>query len=109
MKPTLTKGESMELQTQSTELNHLFEALAKAQGALDKAEKNKKNPYFKSDYSDLTSVWTACREALSSHGLSVVQGIYPINGQCFLVTTLGHLSGQWIKSYHPILSEKNNL
>lgn len=57
----------------SEQLNELGAALAKAQAAVRGAKKDANNPFFKSTYADLASVWEACREALTSNGLSVVQ------------------------------------
>ncbi len=53
----------------------LGEALAKAQGQIKPALKDSANPFYKSKYADLASVWNACREALSQNGLAVVQGV----------------------------------
>lgn len=92
---------------QSENINELMTALSKAQGKIQPALKDKANPFFKSSYADLASVWTACREALSENGLAVVQSVvtYPDKGMN-LVTTLGHSSGQWMKSEMPIISQK---
>ena len=51
----------------------LDEALAKAQGEIQTASKDKNNPAFRSKYADLGAVWDACRSALTTNGLSVVQ------------------------------------
>lgn len=76
----------------------LFAALAKAQGEMKGAVKDNANPFFKSKYADLSSVWEACRHALSVNGLSVVQ--FPVSeGELVGVRTiLGHASGQCIES-----------
>lgn len=50
-----------------------YEALAKAQGEIEKAKKDTDNPFFKSKYADLSSVWEACRRQLSGNGLAVLQ------------------------------------
>jgi uncharacterized protein YukE len=76
----------------------LFDALAKAQGAIKGAAKDSNNPHFKSKYADLASVWEACREALSKNGIAIVQ----MPGQCAanmieLTTRLGHSSGEWMQ------------
>ncbi len=39
----------------------LAAALAKAQGAVEGATKDSANPFFRSKYADLASVWDACR------------------------------------------------
>ena len=80
------------------QLNELFAALAKAQGQMKPAIKDSANPFFKSKYADLTSVWDACREALASNGISIVQ--FPVTeGDLVGVRTiLGHASGQFLES-----------
>jgi hypothetical protein len=89
---------------QSEQINELMTALSKAQGKIRPAEKNKKNPHFKSEYADLDSIWAACRHPLSEQGLSVIQSMNHKDGITYLVTTLGHTSGQWIKSEFPMAS-----
>lgn len=90
------------METKSQEVGALLEALSKAQGVMAGAKQDSKNPFFKSDYADLTSVWAACRKPLSDNGLSIVQTIEAVSEKMFLVTLLGHSSGQWIKSYLPL-------
>lgn len=57
----------------SEQINEIAGALAKAQGEMAGAVKDAANPFFKSKYADLASVWDACRGPLTRHGLSVVQ------------------------------------
>ena len=59
--------------TQSEQINEISAALAKAQGEMEGAIKDSANPFFKSRYADLASVWDACRKPLSTHGLSIAQ------------------------------------
>lgn len=91
---------------QSTEVKDLFTALNKAQAELKGALKDSSNPFFKSKYADLESVWEACRPSLAKHGLAVTQttDFLPDAGVC-VVTTLGHTSGQWIKGVLPIMAK----
>jgi hypothetical protein len=98
----------MSEKTQSEQINELATALAKAQGEIMPAIKDSKNPFFKSSYADLSSIWTACKEPLSKNGLAIMQTMDVKEGQQVLITTLAHSSGQWIRSFLPILSEKNN-
>lgn len=85
---------------QSEQIHELAAALAKAQGQIEGARKDSANPFFKSHYADLTSVWDACREALSANGLSVLQSPRLLAaGEQWLVeveTVLMHASGQFI-------------
>jgi hypothetical protein len=84
-------------QTQSMDIGELAGALAVAQGEITGALKDSENPFFKSKYADLASVWDACRGPLSKNGLAVVQTtISHPDGICVL-TTLVHKSGQWIR------------
>lgn len=92
----------------SENINEIMTALSKAQGKIQPASKDKSNPYFKSKYADLSSVWDACREALSDQGLAVVQTVGRSESGMVLVTTLGHSSGQWIRSEMPIITAKND-
>jgi hypothetical protein len=83
---------------QSDQIDQLATALAVAQGKITGALKDSANPFFKSKYADLASVWDACREALSANGLCVIQTTESVTeGQITVVTTLAHKSGQWIK------------
>lgn len=93
---------------QSEQINDLAKALATAQGKIQGAKQDSKNPYFKSDYADLTSVWTACKDALTSNGLAVMQTMEYNEENIILVTTLAHSSGQWIKGYLPLLISKKD-
>lgn len=86
----------------SEDISKLAEALSKAQGMIEGAEKAAFNPFFKSNYADLHEVWQCCRKPLSDNGLCVIQTIDTIDTRLFVVTTLAHSSGQWIRSHLPI-------
>jgi len=84
---------------QSETIGKLAEALAKAQAVMEGASKSSANPFFKSKYADLASVWDACRKPLSDNGLSVTQtcDFIPENPEMVVVvTTLMHSSGEFI-------------
>jgi len=82
----------------SSEIGELAAALAIAQGTMKAAKKDKENPFFKSSYADLASVWEACRDALSKNGLAVIQTTEQSKDQAVVVlTTMVHKSGQWIR------------
>jgi hypothetical protein len=85
--------------SQSPELDQLATALAIAQGSIQGAVKDRTNPAFKSSYADLSSVWDACRAALSRNGLSVSQHPGRLeDGSATVTTILLHKSGQHIAS-----------
>ena len=87
---------------QSEQINELAAALAKAQGEITGALKDSSNPFFKSKYADLASCWDACRKPLSENGLAVIQPTVEKDGTVYVVTTLAHSSGQWIRGWLPI-------
>ena len=82
---------------QSDCITNLAIALSIVQGKLTYAIKDSNNPFFKSKYADLESVWDACRSLLSENGLAVMQfpGEY-YDGTMHLTTILTHKSGEWI-------------
>lgn len=82
----------------SESIKELAGALAKAQGVMGGALKDSANPFFKSKYADLESVWQACRRALSENGLAVVQSITTSDeGTPAITTMLAHASGEWVR------------
>jgi hypothetical protein len=86
----------------SEKIDELATALAKAQAVMTGALKDSANPFFKSRYADLESVWTACRKALTEHGLSVVQSASATEGGVAVTTMLLHSSGQWMRDTLPL-------
>lgn len=83
-------------------LKELATAMAKAQAEIKTALKDSKNPHFKSSYADLTSVWDACRVALTKNGLSVLQITNFDAADVWLETTLLHASGESISGRYPL-------
>jgi hypothetical protein len=82
----------------SKSIGKLAGALAKAQKVMGNAHKDKANPFFKSKYADLASVWDACRDPLSDNGIAVVQSTDECEpGSVCIVTLLLHESDQWIE------------
>lgn len=82
----------------SEQVNELAAALAKAQGQIEAALKDKTNPHLRSKYADLASVWDACRSQLSSNGIAIVQAPETTDKGVSIETLLCHSSGQWVKS-----------
>lgn len=83
---------------QTPEIGELVKALAVAQGKITGALKDSANPFFKSKYADLASVWDACRGPLSDNGIAVIQQTTADDSGVFVITTLAHESGQWMRS-----------
>ena len=90
----------------SSSIDPLAKALAKAQSEMKGAKADANNPYFKSKYADLHTVIESSLPYLNKHGLSVVQGNIPIEGNILITTTLLHESGQWIRSQIKMPLEK---
>jgi hypothetical protein len=83
----------------SESIANLAKALSIVQGKLTYAVKDSANPFFKSKYADLESVWDACRSLLAENGLCVMQfpGTYSdLDKSMSLTTILSHSSGEWI-------------
>ena len=88
---------------QSNEITELAKALCKAQTSELFALTDSENPFFKSKYADLSSVWSAIRTPVTDNGLSIVQTFDSDgDGSVVIVTTLMHSSGQWIRGRLPI-------
>lgn len=91
----------------SPTIGKLTEALAKAQSAIKGALKDSDNPFFKSKYADLESVWEACRKPLTDNGLAIIQGAGDIiEGKINVETILSHISGEWVSSAFSATPEK---
>lgn len=71
----------------SEDCAELFAALAKAQGQMDLAKRDKFNPFHKSKYADLASCWAAVRTPLAENGLAVIQ--IPLRGRGYKVHSFG--------------------
>jgi hypothetical protein len=93
---------------QSPTIGALAAALAKAQATYKPAVKDSANPFFKAHFLSLAGALDACREALTSNGLAVVQAVDSAGDKLVLHTTLIHSSGEWIGSAYPINPVKND-
>jgi len=79
----------------SESIKELASALAKAQGEIGHAAKDRTNPAFKARYADLASVIDACRDALAANSLAVMQPVSVAPGVVSVTTRLVHASGEW--------------
>ena len=98
---------------QSDSIAELASALSKAQGQIKPAKMDKVNPFFKSNYASLGSVWDVCRKPLAENGLSIVQSpIAPLGdlNAIGLTTRLFHESGEYLEDtmYITMEESKNN-
>lgn len=86
----------------SATISELALALATAQGDVEDALRDAENPFFRTTYADLASVWRACRKALAANNLAVIQTTEHTTEGLVLRTTLAHKSGEWIGGLYPI-------
>jgi hypothetical protein len=87
----------------------LYSALVKCQTQIKVALKDSKNPHFKSNYADLTSVMLACKDALAANDLAVLQlSRIHESGTPVLVTRIIHVSGEHIEGEFPLVCKDPN-
>lgn len=89
-------------------INELAKALALAQSDIGGAKKDSSNPFFKSKYADLESVWEACRSALTKNGLAISQLVGSDEKGLNLTTMLLHSSGQTLTTTCSVPIAKQN-
>lgn len=84
----------------SSGLAEVASALVKVQSRLRPVARTSTNPFFKSNYADLSAVWETIRQPLADNGLAVVQTLDAVEdrGVIALSTLLLHTSGEWIRS-----------
>ena len=82
--------------TTSEHINEIAAALAKAQGSMDNASKDRSNPAFKSKYADLASVRDAVIGPLTAAGIAVIQAPATTAEGVVVETRFVHSSGQWL-------------
>jgi len=71
-------------------------ALSTFQGKITAVKKDAVNPFYKSKYATLDTIWETIRKPLSENGLSVAQTMNVFGDKSLLETTLYHTSGEWI-------------
>lgn len=83
----------------SPTIGKLAEALAKATLEFGPVIKATENPFYKSQYADLSTLIDATRKPLAKHGLVVTQ--FPgeaATGRVAVITAVLHSSGEWLRS-----------
>lgn len=92
----------------SDSINEIAEALSKAQSEMTGAVKSSKNPFFKTNYSDLSSVCEAISAPFANNSLSFVQSPEFCEHHIQVVTRIMHSSGQWIEGVVTLPPTKND-
>ena len=81
----------------SEHINDIATALSKAQAKIQKASKDKVNPFYKSNYADLGNIVDVIKEPLAENNLAYVQiNNDDKNNNVSVSTFIMHSSGQWI-------------
>jgi hypothetical protein len=104
-------GSSLWIESSSA-LDQLFAAHAACTAQLRNAPRTCTSHFAKKDkqgnpipdYADLATIFDVIRPALAAHKLSITQSFAPFgsDGNMMLVTTLGHASGQFQRSFLPM-------
>jgi len=92
----------------SESVKEIAMALNKLQKVLSPVKKDAVNPYFKSKYATLDTIWEMLRKPLTDNGLSVTQTLHKIEETTYLETTLLHTSGEWISGAMPLNPTKDD-
>ena len=93
---TTTNANNGKTMKHSESIKEIAAALPKAQAAIKSAVKGAKNPHFNSRYADLATVIEACREALNSNGITLLQPVRASERGVIVETILLHTSAEWI-------------
>lgn len=91
----------MTKQTTSEDISQLALALSQFQGTVPSVLKGKTANVgqYKYKYADLADIFNSISKTLMEYELAVVQFFTEEEGRSYIVTTLMHSSGQWVKSY----------
>jgi len=93
----------------SPEINELAAALSLAQGEIQDAPVDSRNPHFSAAYASLESVLKQIRPIFAKYGLSICQVPGSDDTGHFLTTLLMHKSGQFIESHMNLALGKNDM
>jgi hypothetical protein len=93
LKSHLTTGNKMEHSENFTELAKALNTFQAGLGSVAKSSQG-----YNYSYADLTTVWDALRQPLTSNGLTVMQNAFNTEEGVSVQTMLIHTSGQWIKT-----------
>jgi len=96
----------------SESITELAKALSIFQGKMTAVKKDAINPFYKSKYATLDTIWETIRKPLSENGLSIAQTMDSWEGHVALETTLYHISGEWIsglQALNPVKDDPQSL
>lgn len=91
----------------SNSISNLTKALLKAQAQMGSAVKGAKNPFFKSNYSDLPTIMEVVKGPLNDNGLIILQPAAHHDGKNFINTVILHAdTGEFIQSETEVVFSK---
>jgi hypothetical protein len=96
------------MELQSEQIDKFIPAFIKAQEQINHAVFDSTNPAFKSRYASLESVVNAVKAPLNNNGFALTQSLTFTPDATTVVTQLTHTSGQWMRSYIPLMLDKNS-
>ncbi len=88
-------------------MKQISQAIVKFQASLKPVEKGSENPFYKSNYADLSSILQSVTPVLNQNGLAIIQPMRVVDNGTILITRIVHESGEYIESemYLPSHSE----
>lgn len=89
----------------SESTKEIFTALAKAQSEIDTIAKDTQGFGYK--YAELSDILTVIRPVFASAQLVIMQTPYVEIGVMFLITRIGHASGEWVEGLTPMYFMEN--
>lgn len=93
----------------SDKVDIVLSKLMKAKQEIGSVKKDSKNPFHKSNYASLNAYIDASEDCLLNNGLILLEAGNGSFSEPMMVATLLHPeSGQWVKSYLPILNPKSD-
>lgn len=89
-----------EWESQSKEVSALHGALCAAQMEMDVMGVDSKG--YTGTFASLPGIFRHIKKPLGGNGLSITQEITELNGKPYVITTLRHESGEWVRAKSPI-------
>lgn len=92
----------------SKDYDQVFNALIKAKKEMKSVIKDAQNSHLKNKYATLGAYIEATEDALLANDLLLFCTMDPCEKNTILVMTLMHKTGQWIRSYLPLINTKGD-
>lgn len=90
----------------SKETLNIYKALIACQAELLPITRNSTNPFFSSEYADMSHVFKSTNAIMKKHGLAIIQGTHAKESSIQIITRLIHVSGEYIEIDCEVLKTK---